>query len=118
MNTFIMNGYLWTVQFVSPTSHFLTDRTGERRIATTDPDTLCVYLSRGLYGDFLATVLTHEIGHVAMFSYHLVDALHRMVQPKYWVDIEEWVCNFVADYGEEIRDIASRLLLSNNLQAL
>ena len=113
-----MNGYLWHVRFVNPTNSVLTDRTGERRVATTDPDTLCVYLSRGLHGDFLATVLTHEMWHVAMFSYHLVDTLHRMVQPKYWVDIEEWVCNFVADYGEEISELVSRLLLSNNLQVL
>lgn len=37
-----------------------------------------------------------------MFSYKLIDDIHRVVDPRYWIDAEEWVCNFVADYGREI----------------
>ena len=105
-----MNGYIWSVHFISPVDDRLIDRSGKMRVATTDPNTQSIYVSRGLSGDFLATVLTHELGHVAMFSYGLVDQLHRMVQPEYWVDIEEWICNFVADYGYEISDIVSDIL--------
>lgn len=25
-----------------------------------------------------------------------------MVRPEYWIEAEEWVCNFIADYGMTI----------------
>lgn len=87
------------------------------RVATTDPKTLCIYLSDELYGEFLRTVLKHELGHCAMFSYNLLPAIHGFASPDKWIEAEEWVCNFIADYGEEILDIADRLLspASNHL---
>lgn len=118
MPNFLMNGYRWHVVFVDPSSSRLVDRTGLKRVATTDPGTRCVYLSRVLNGDFLRTVLVHELGHVTMFSYGLLDILHTYVYPEYWIEAEEWVCNFLADYGEIIRKIAEQLLrdMSSSLQ--
>lgn len=115
MSSFIMNGYLWRLVTVDPASSVLIDRTGERRVATTDPETQCVYLSRELQGGFLKRVLTHELGHVTMFSYGLLKRLHRLIHPSHWVEVEEWVCNFLADYGEEIQLTASRLLRSTRI---
>lgn len=34
-----------------------------------------------------------------MFSFDLLRDIHRMVHPEYWLEAEEWVCNFIADYG-------------------
>lgn len=109
---FVMNGYFWRVSFVAMNSSYLIDRTGSRRVATTDPDTLCIYLSDELKGanSFLRTVLVHELGHAAMFSYGLLPAIHSFVKPDQWIEAEEWVCNFIADYGDGIFNIANSIL--------
>lgn len=99
MNSFYMNGYLWHVIFVNPYDPVLIDRTNTLTVATTDPITMCIYLSNDLYGVFLARVLTHELGHCVMISFNLLRRIHRMVLPRYWIEAEEWICNFVADYG-------------------
>lgn len=110
MNTFLMNGYLWRVKRVKSDSPTLIDRTGSRRVATTDPRTKCIYLSKSLDGDMLNRVLIHELGHCVMFSYDLLDYIHSFVHPEYWVEVEEWVCNFIADYGYKIFKTASEVL--------
>lgn len=94
-----MNGYLWHVIFVNPNDPRLVDRTNTLRIATTDPVTSHVYISEDLYGVYLAHVLTHELGHCVMISFGLLTKIHKMVQPRYWIEAEEWICNFIADYG-------------------
>lgn len=94
-----MNGYLWRVCFVSPNDPMLVDRTGIMTVATTDPSTLCVYISNAIHGSFLVRVLIHELGHCAIFSFGLADDIHKMTYPEYWIEAEEWVCNFIADYG-------------------
>lgn len=110
MDSFYMNGYLWKVFFVDPNSELLVDRTGILRIATTDPVTYCVYLSNTLKGDLLNRVLIHELGHCTMISFHLLEDIHRMVKPDYWIEAEEWVCNFIADYGLQIFSTAYSIL--------
>lgn len=103
MNTFFMNGHFWKVKFVDPYSPMLVDRTNSLTVATTDPETHCVYLSNNLYGDFLKTVLLHELGHCALFSFDLLSDIHR-------IEAEEWVCNFIADYGEKIFSLGYSIL--------
>lgn len=98
----MMNGTYWRVLFVLSNSPYLIDRTGESKLATTDPKTRCVYLNSDLEGELLNKVLVHEIGHCVIFSYGLLDVIHEMVKPEYWMEAEEWVCNFVADYGVTI----------------
>lgn len=96
--------------FVDPSSDWLVDRTGNLTVATTDPHTRYIYLSTDLSGDFLNRVLIHELGHCVMISYDLLDDIHRMVYPEYWIEAEEWVCNFIADYGLKIFSEAYRIL--------
>lgn len=110
MNQFTMNGYLWQIVFVDPYDPMLVDRTGVLTVATTDPTTLTIYISNELSGEFLTHVLIHELGHCAIFSFDLLYDIHRMVKPKYWVEAEEWVCNFIADYGAKIFSIAYSVL--------
>lgn len=102
MNTFVMNGYFWRVQTVPPDSPMLVDRTGHSRVATTDPLTQCIYLSDRLEGSFLNRVLLHELGHVVMLSYGLILAIRSRLPERLWIEAEEWCCNLIADYGEEI----------------
>lgn len=118
MRSFKMNGIRWHVKFVDPSSSYLIDRTGRATVATTDPSTHCIYLSRLLDGDFLNHVFVHELGHCVMFSYNLIDDIHRVVDPQYWIDAEEWVCNFVADYGREILENLKDILGDNALDSL
>lgn len=110
MDSFYMNGYLWKVIFVDPNSDLLVDRTNTLRIATTDPVTYCVYLSNALEGELLNKVLIHELGHCTMVSFNLLEDIHRMVKRKYWIEAEEWVCNFIADYGFRIFSVAYSIL--------
>ena len=97
-----MNGCPWQVRITNPYDQKLVDRTNVLRVATTDPIDRVVYLSESLKGDFLTRVLIHELGHCAMISFGLIEEIHRMVYPEYWIDAEEWVCNFIADFGMTI----------------
>lgn len=110
MNRFSMNGHSWNVRFVDANNPMLMDRTGNQAVATTDPSTHLIYMSNQLYGDFLIRVLLHELGHCALFSFNLLDEIHEMVKPQYWVEVEEWVCNFIADYGLTIFSSAFSIL--------
>lgn len=105
MKTFILNGYIWHVERVPPISEELTDRTGKRTVGTTDPVTQCIYLAEGLVGKYEKRVLAHELGHATCFSYGLIDEIHRMCYPEHWIRMEEFICNFVADYGERIFEL-------------
>lgn len=109
MNWFIMNGIQWRVETVDPDSPYLVDRTNQYKLATTDPNTHCIYLSKSIPEYMHDHVLIHEIGHCVIFSFDLFEALHEMVKPQYWIDIEEWVCNFLADYGFMAYSIAKSI---------
>ena len=118
MRYFSMNGYLWKVRFVSPSDPMLVDRTRNLTVATTDPSTLTVYISNSIHGRFLTRVLIHESGHCAIFSFNLLDDIHRMVDPSRWIEAEEWVCNFIADYGMSIYKSAYKILGEDGLSSL
>lgn len=102
LDSFTINGDPWTVEMVEPNDYRLIDRTGTLTIATTDPDILTIYLSNTLKGSFLMTVFMHELTHCTMYSYDLLTDLHRMVPEKYWINVEEYICNLLADYGLKI----------------
>lgn len=88
----------------------LVDRTGSKRVATTDPSTHTIYLSSDLSGDFLERVLTHELTHAAMHSFGMLTRLHQMVQPIFWIEIEEWICNLLANQGDYIYEIKKEMI--------
>ena len=107
---FVMNNYIWQVVTVPADSPYLVDRTNTLTVATTDPDTLCIYLSNELTGDFKKRVIAHEIGHAACFSFGLLDEIHSYSRPGKQIQLEEFICNFVADYSEMIFDITYKAL--------
>jgi len=109
MNSFYMNGIFWHIRLVPRNSPVLVDRTGKARVATTDPITRCVYICDGLDGPFFVRVVIHELGHCALFSFDLLHDIHRMVKREYWIEAEEWACNFIADYGMTIFSIAGEI---------
>lgn len=113
MRCFVMNDRVWRVVYVPYDSPYLVDRSGNLTVATTDPATSCVYLSEDLEGEYLRRVFTHELGHASMVSYGLLPVIHSMTRPEYWIEMEEWICNFIADYGFEIFSTAADILGDN-----
>lgn len=105
-----MNGYLWRIQFVDSRDPMLMDRTGHQTVATTDPKTYTVYIDASLTQTFLIKVLIHELGHCALISYDLLEDIHRVVKPQYWIEAEEWLCNFIYDYGFRIFSVCYSLI--------
>jgi len=96
---FFMNGYLWRIRYAEPNDPELIDRTGKYRLATTNPITRTVTLSSVIPNDILPRVIIHELGHCALVSFGLLKEIHRMTKPSHWIEAEEWICNFIADYG-------------------
>lgn len=118
MDRFVMNGIAWCVKYVNPGDDVLIDRTGSRTVATTDPVARTVYLSNELSGDFLYRVVIHEMGHCAMFAFGLLDEIHKMTRIEYWIAMEEFICNFIADYGYYIFEIAYKILGVNAMKVI
>lgn len=61
-------------------------------------------------------VLLHELGHCVMLSFNLIEDIHRMVKPEYWIESEEWLCNYIADYGSIIFTTFSQIIGDDALQ--
>lgn len=110
IDEFYMNGVFWKVRFVNPNSDILIDRTLSKTIGVTDPDTMTIYLSNQLHGDFLNRVLIHELGHCVMYSYNLINEIHRMCKKRYWIEMEEFCANLLADYGNQVFGLAYSIL--------
>lgn len=110
MNVFYINDDPWHVEYVKPYSPELVDRSDRLTVATTDPSSLTVYISEGLSDEYKTEVLLHELGHCFIFSYDLTDNIRRFVYPEYWIEAEEWICNFVAKYGYAIFQSAYSIL--------
>lgn len=110
LTRFVMNGYLWRVVNVPPDSDYLISRDNVLTVATTDPDTLCIYLSDALHGEFKKRVIAHEMGHACCFSHGLLDEIRECCYPSKVVQMEEFVCNFVADYGERIFSLTYQIM--------
>ena len=102
-----LNGRVWKIFFVSPNDYRLIDRTGEFKFATTNSYTDEICLDRNLKENdkLLKTVLLHELGHASIFSYDLLSEIHHFVPEDRWIEAEEWICNFLADYSRELIQI-------------
>lgn len=110
IDEFYMNGLHWNVRWTKSTDPILVDRTGSLTVAVTDPDTMTIYLSNQLSGSFLNRVLIHELSHCVMYSYGLVNEIHRMCKKRYWIEMEEFCANLLADYGNQVFGLAYAIL--------
>lgn len=102
IDEFYMNGLRWKVRWTKSTDPILVDRTGSLTVAVTDPDTMTIYLSNGLRGSFLTTVVLHELSHAMMISYGYLEQIHRYCKKRHWVDMEELIANLIAQQAKEI----------------
>lgn len=109
MTRFRIGGTTWILIEVPPNSKELFNSEGQRVLACTDPITKTVYISNELYGQQRKTVIAHELGHCILFSYGLLDSLHRLTKTDSLIDMEEWVCNFLAENCQEVLYLTKRL---------
>lgn len=100
-DTFTINGIEWDIQFCKPNSDDLRRSDGSLTVGVTDFSTKCVYLSDALRGAFLRKVFIHELSHCAVMSYGYTMNLEQ----------EEFLCDFIASYGDEIFNIVDDLFM-------
>lgn len=102
IDEFYMNGFHWNVRWANPTDPILVDRTNVLTCAVTDPDTMTIYLSNKLRGEFLTRVVLHELSHAMMISHGYLEQIHRYCKKRYWIEMEELIANLIADRAYEI----------------
>lgn len=105
---FWLNGQPWHVQRVGRDSPALVDRTGQRRLATTDPRTRLICVSEAVTRPQLEHVLTHEAAHACMVSYGLLNEVRGFASDH--VRAEEWACNLIADHAAEVLAVTASML--------
>lgn len=110
MKPFTVNGDVWRVIRVSAGDPRLIDRTGEYRIATTDPETMNVCVLDTLEPPLLDKVVLHEVAHAITVSYGLLSSLRAIVPPYLWVFVEEWAAQLVENHAIEASVAASETL--------
>lgn len=88
----------------------MIDRTGSWTLGVTDPSQNTVFLSDELSGNLLLRVLLHEMTHVTLWEYRILDSIKLYSKPEYSIEMEELICNVVADYAQYIFFETYRLL--------
>lgn len=99
---FEMNGITWDVVLVSANSDKLRRSDNSVTCGVCDFGDRCNYLSDRLQGAFLRKVFIHEVCHSAIFSYGINLDLEQ----------EEFLCDFIATYGDEIITIVDDLFMA------
>ena len=96
---FIINGEIWRVVFVTERDPALLKPNGDFAIGACDDYSNTIFLSNTLSGEFLKSVLCHEITHAIMFSYRIKMPLQQ----------EELFAELMAAFGEEVIQITNVL---------
>lgn len=96
---FVINGVKWDILFIAPQSDKLRRSDGSLTCGVCDFGDKCIYLSDMLRGAFLRKVYIHEVCHAAVFSYSINLDIGQ----------EEFLCDFIASFGDEIFAIVDDL---------
>lgn len=97
---FEINNVKWSVVSVMPSSDCLRRSDGSFTVGVTDNTTHCICLSNRLVGGFKRKVLIHELCHAVCMSYDIHIPLEQ----------EEFLCDFVATYGDELFDMVDMMV--------
>lgn len=97
---FTVNGQTWKLSFVPANSQDLQRSDGTYTFGVTDNNTKTVSIASGMSAYMTERVICHELTHVMCFA-------HDVSIP---IDLEERLCNFMADYGKEIIYLLDDLL--------
>jgi hypothetical protein len=96
---FVINGEQWIVIFVGARHPALLKPNGDFAIGACDDFSKTIYLNENLSGDYLRSVLCHEITHAIMFSFNI-----KMPLPQ-----EELFAELMSAFGSEIVKITNLL---------
>lgn len=89
-----INNVEWRIEYVEPNNPVFLLKNGTYTIGVTDVLNHTISIANNLKGNLYKKVCIHEIAHAFMFSYDIYIDL----------SLEEWICNFIAEYGEDIID--------------
>ena len=121
MKPLVIRGNVWRVVRVSPGDPFLIDRTGTLRIATTDPITKTIRISKTVLPPMFDQVYLHEAAHAAMTETNVPELLSGMVDDNSQVLTEELLAWFLESYSIEVinavNESLGRPVCVNNLCA-
>jgi hypothetical protein len=110
MRPFIVGGELWLVRRVPGWDPRLVDRTGNARLATTDPVTRTVSIHEGVMPPLLDRVLLHEVAHAVTISRGLLGRMRAAVPEGSWVPVEEWAAQLMEGHAIEAIEAARTAL--------
>lgn len=99
-NMFWINGIKWKIKYVAPNSEDLRRSDGTLTIGVTDANVHTVFINNSLSEYMNRKCITHELVHCICFSYDIDIPIEQ----------EEYMADFVANYGYEIIDIVEMLL--------
>lgn len=102
MGPLIIRGQVWRVVRVSPGDPFLIDRTGVPKLATADPSTKTIRISKAVPVSMFDQVYLHEAAHAAMTEADVTDLLSPAT--------EELIAWFMESHAIEVVDAVSSSL--------
>lgn len=106
----VIGGNVWRVIRVTPGDPFLIDRTGEPKLATTDPATKTIRISTAVPLSMYDRVFLHEAAHAAMVEAGVTDLLSSVTAGRKLVFLEELLAWFLESHSIEVIDAVSRSL--------
>lgn len=110
MRPFAVNGEVWGVVRVPTGDPRLIDRTGEGRLAVTDPRSMTVYVDASVRPPLLDRVMLHEVAHAITVSWGLLPRLRRDAMRGDLTGVEEWSAQLVENHAIEAVRAASEAL--------
>ena len=106
----VIRGKVWRVVRVMPGDPFLIDRTGVPRLATTDPLTKTIRISREVMPPLLDKVYLHEVAHAIMVESGLSELLPAATDDREQIFAEELLAWFLESHAIEAVDAVNRSL--------
>ncbi len=108
MRPLVIRGHVWRIARVLPGDPLLVDKTGTRRIATTDPLARVIRISTEVPLGMFDKVLIHEVSHAMMEEYGINELISDVLDDE--ILVEELLAWFMETHGLEIIDAASRVV--------
>jgi hypothetical protein len=110
MRPLVIRGQVWGVVRVSPGNPFLIDRTGVPRLATCDPVTKTIRISKAVPPDMFDQVYLHEVAHAIMEESGVSDLLSQLPDGRQQIIAEELLAWFLEHHAIEVIDAVSSSL--------
>lgn len=96
---FRINNIEWYIVLVEPDHFSLFRSDGSLSLAACDNNLKVIFINKTIRGYELKKVISHELTHAFMFSYHVSLS----------IDEEELLADLVATYGEDIINLSNKI---------